>query len=116
MRSRPHIGIGDNRHDGAPAHPPITRSARIAPDTPPIMVYGRERNPLGLPTGVLPRIRPGYMGYRMGQRFHRPVPALLHTWSDAFSKITIVSGRTPSNFMASAPVAVRLFRWSAGRS
>ena len=30
-------------------------------------------------------------------------PARRYTWSDAFSKITIVSGRTPSNFIASGP-------------
>lgn len=40
--------------------------------------------------------------YRIGQRFHRPMPARLHTWSDTFSKIMTVSGRTPSNLIASA--------------
>ena len=42
-------------------------------------------------------------GAGIGQRLCQPMPARLHTWSDAFSKITIVSGRIPSNFIASAP-------------
>src|SRR5215472_16689543 len=41
--------------------------------------------------------------YRLGHRLHRPMPERLHTWLDAFSKSTRVSGRTPSNFIASAP-------------